>query len=261
MRIGRHWPAGRGEGLSGGTDEGFVGTIIKDTWTVMGAGVGWWKQEGGGEGWGLGWRGGKGRELYLNNNRIWEEKKKERKEKEDLKNKDTHFRQNMHRFLCTSLQFYNDHAFSFLQLMYPWKHFTIISCPLGFQLYDLNTIQEKQLFAEYCSLLSSWQLWLSGALTFTENHRHSHSNFLTYRGRNFSQCVPLSGSRNNQSVIDLKLVGFSATICASPLILHMKKQDLEKLVYWLTCPQGAELKVALSNPDCQPRSYLLHATT
>ena len=28
------------------------------------------KWEGGGEGWGLGWGGGKGRELYLNNNKI-----------------------------------------------------------------------------------------------------------------------------------------------------------------------------------------------
>ena len=37
----------------------FVETIIKDTWTIMGGEVGWWKQEGGGEGWGvgLGWRG------------------------------------------------------------------------------------------------------------------------------------------------------------------------------------------------------------
>ena len=31
---------------------------------------GGWKREGGGEGWGLGWGGGKGRELYLNNNKI-----------------------------------------------------------------------------------------------------------------------------------------------------------------------------------------------
>ena len=28
------------------------------------------KWEGGGEGWGLGWGGGKGRKLYLNNNKI-----------------------------------------------------------------------------------------------------------------------------------------------------------------------------------------------
>ena len=46
---------GRGEGISGEKGEVFVGTIIKDTWTIMGGEVGWWKQEGGGEGWGLGW--------------------------------------------------------------------------------------------------------------------------------------------------------------------------------------------------------------
>ena len=40
----------RGEGISGKKGEGFVGTIIKDTWTIMGE----WKKEGGGEGWGLG---------------------------------------------------------------------------------------------------------------------------------------------------------------------------------------------------------------
>ena len=34
-----------------------------------------WKWEGGGEGWGLGWDGGKGRKLYLNNNKIKKEKK------------------------------------------------------------------------------------------------------------------------------------------------------------------------------------------
>ena len=39
----------RGEGISGEKGEGFVGTIIKDTWTIM---------VGGGEGWGLGWGGG-----------------------------------------------------------------------------------------------------------------------------------------------------------------------------------------------------------
>ena len=42
-----------------GKGEGFVGTIIKDTWAIMRDGVGWWKWEGGGEGWGLGWGGGK----------------------------------------------------------------------------------------------------------------------------------------------------------------------------------------------------------
>ena len=34
-----------------------------------------WEPEGGGEGWGLGWGGGESRELYLNNNKIREEKK------------------------------------------------------------------------------------------------------------------------------------------------------------------------------------------
>ena len=36
-----------GEGISGEKGEGFVGTIIKDTWTIMG----------------VGWGGGNGREL------------------------------------------------------------------------------------------------------------------------------------------------------------------------------------------------------
>ena len=30
----------RGKGISGENDEGFVGTIIKDTWTIMGGGNG-----------------------------------------------------------------------------------------------------------------------------------------------------------------------------------------------------------------------------
>ena len=33
---------------------------------------------GGGKGWGLDWGGGEGRELYLNNNKIREEKRKQR---------------------------------------------------------------------------------------------------------------------------------------------------------------------------------------
>ena len=41
----------------------FVGTIIKDTWTIT-WGVGW-KREGGGEGWGLGWGGGKRQRIVL----------------------------------------------------------------------------------------------------------------------------------------------------------------------------------------------------
>ena len=46
-----------------GKGEGFVGTIIKDTWTIT-AGV--WKRKGGGGRAGmLGWGGGKGRKLYL----------------------------------------------------------------------------------------------------------------------------------------------------------------------------------------------------
>ena len=50
---------GRREGISGEKGEGFVGTIIKGTWTITGGGVGGWKWEGGGEGWRLGWGGGK----------------------------------------------------------------------------------------------------------------------------------------------------------------------------------------------------------
>ena len=53
---------GEGEGISGEKGEGFVGTIIKDTWTITGGG---WKWEGGGEGWGLGWGGGKRQRTLL----------------------------------------------------------------------------------------------------------------------------------------------------------------------------------------------------
>ena len=45
-------PEGRGEGISGEKGEGFVGTIIKDTWTITGD----WKREGVVEGWGVGKR-------------------------------------------------------------------------------------------------------------------------------------------------------------------------------------------------------------
>ena len=61
------------EGIIGEKSEGFARTIIKDTWTITG---GWIKTgEGGGEGWGA-WRGlgGKGRKLYLNNNKIKKKK-------------------------------------------------------------------------------------------------------------------------------------------------------------------------------------------
>ena len=54
----------RGERISGGKGEGFVGTIIKDTWTVTGEG-GRWKREGGEEGWWLGWGGGKRQRTIL----------------------------------------------------------------------------------------------------------------------------------------------------------------------------------------------------
>ena len=50
------------EGISGENGEGFVGTIIKDTWTTTGVG---WKQEEGGEGWGLGWGRGKRQRTIL----------------------------------------------------------------------------------------------------------------------------------------------------------------------------------------------------
>ena len=42
--------------------EGFVGTIIKDTWTITGGGV---EMVGSGEGWGLGWGGGKRQRTVL----------------------------------------------------------------------------------------------------------------------------------------------------------------------------------------------------
>ena len=53
----------RGEGVSGEKGEGFVGTIIKDTWTITGVRV--W--EGAGCWAGV---GGQCRELFLNNNKI-----------------------------------------------------------------------------------------------------------------------------------------------------------------------------------------------
>ena len=49
-------------GILGEKGEGFVGTIIKDQWTIMGGG---WKQEGGVEGWGLGWGRGKSHRTML----------------------------------------------------------------------------------------------------------------------------------------------------------------------------------------------------
>ena len=42
--------------------EGFTGTIIKDTWTIMG---GKWKWEGGEEGWGFGLGWGKRQKTVL----------------------------------------------------------------------------------------------------------------------------------------------------------------------------------------------------
>ena len=48
--------------------EGFAGTIIKDTWTIIRGGVETGKE--GVEGWDVGLRwGGKGRKLYLNSNK------------------------------------------------------------------------------------------------------------------------------------------------------------------------------------------------
>ena len=64
MRKGRQWPEGREEGISGEKSEGFVGKIIKDTWTMSGA-EGERKWEGDGEGWGLGWGGGKRQRTVL----------------------------------------------------------------------------------------------------------------------------------------------------------------------------------------------------
>ena len=58
-------PEGRGEGTSGERGEGFVGTIIKDTWTVTGGMVRGRKWEGRGEGWGLGWGSGKRQRTVL----------------------------------------------------------------------------------------------------------------------------------------------------------------------------------------------------
>ena len=55
MRKGWQRPEGRGEGISGEKGKGFVGTIIKDTWTLMGGGVetgGRWGRLGVRLGWG-----------------------------------------------------------------------------------------------------------------------------------------------------------------------------------------------------------------
>ena len=58
----------RGEGVSGEKGEGFVGTIIKDTWTIMGwGGNGREVERVGGLGWG-GEKRQKTRKLCLNNN-------------------------------------------------------------------------------------------------------------------------------------------------------------------------------------------------
>ena len=51
----------KGEGIMGAKGEGFAGAIIKDTWTITRWGV-----ETGGRWGGV---GGKGRKLYLNNNK------------------------------------------------------------------------------------------------------------------------------------------------------------------------------------------------
>ena len=50
----------------GENGEGFAGTIIKDTCTITRWG---WKREGGGRAAVVGRAGGKGRKLYLNNNK------------------------------------------------------------------------------------------------------------------------------------------------------------------------------------------------
>ena len=58
-------PRGERGGISGEKGEGFVGTIIKDTWTITGGGGGNRREVGRAGGWaGV---GGKGRKLYLNN--------------------------------------------------------------------------------------------------------------------------------------------------------------------------------------------------
>ena len=38
LRTGQQWPEGRREEISGEKGEGFVGTIIEDTWTITGRG-------------------------------------------------------------------------------------------------------------------------------------------------------------------------------------------------------------------------------
>ena len=53
------------EEISGEKGEGFVGTIIKDTWTITGGMVRGRKWEGSGEGWGLGWGSGKRQRTVL----------------------------------------------------------------------------------------------------------------------------------------------------------------------------------------------------
>ena len=68
LRTNRQYPEGRWEGIMGRKGEGVSGTTIKDTWTkTRGSGIrgGRWGWLGSG-----GVVGGKGRKLYLNNNKI-----------------------------------------------------------------------------------------------------------------------------------------------------------------------------------------------
>ena len=73
--------------------------------------------------------------------------------------------------LCNRFWFHEERSFYFLHLMSPWKHFTIISCPLFSQLDDFSIISQRLLCPEYCAchLSSSKELWPSAAPIFTEN--------------------------------------------------------------------------------------------
>ena len=56
MRTGQQLPEGKGEGISGEKGEVFVGTIIQDTWTIMGGVMVETGRRWGGLGVRLGWR-------------------------------------------------------------------------------------------------------------------------------------------------------------------------------------------------------------
>ena len=139
--------------------------------------------------------------------------------------------------------------------MSPWKHFTIISCPLFSQLDDLNTISERQLFPEYCTVYwvhknsdcrKHWPLQ-----RIPENR--FRSSLLAYKGSSFSQGVPSSRNKSEQSVTDLER---KVTIRAHPPILLLRKPRPREVKFLVNSSPGAELQLTVSNPDSQPQALV-----